>query len=122
MKSTVIENKNLFLEIVPEMGASIINFKDKRKNSDIFRPFPNSKKLSKYNSYFTGYFATVPYFGAIQKNSFYKQNKYTALPRKHILEPDTIHILSKGKIIKTGDKSLAQLLEQKGYSGIIEAA
>ena len=38
------------------------------------------------------------------------------------LEPDTIHILSKGKIIKTGDKSLAQLLEQKGYSGIIEAA
>ena len=38
------------------------------------------------------------------------------------LEPDKVHILAKGKIIKTGDKSLALLLEKKGYQGIIEAA
>ena len=38
------------------------------------------------------------------------------------LEPDKVHILAKGKIIKTGDKSLALLLEKKGYKGIIEAA
>ena len=34
------------------------------------------------------------------------------------LKPDTIHILADGKIIKTGDKSLALLLEEKGYQGI----
>ena len=38
------------------------------------------------------------------------------------LKPDTIHILADGKIVKTGDKSLAILLEEKGYQGIIEAA
>ena len=38
------------------------------------------------------------------------------------LEPDKVHILDKGKIVKTGDKSLALLLEKKGYQGIIEAA
>ena len=37
------------------------------------------------------------------------------------LKPDTIHILADGKIIKTGDKSLALLLEEKGYQGIIGA-
>ena len=38
------------------------------------------------------------------------------------LEPDKVHILAEGKIVKTGDKSLALLLEKKGYQGIIEAA
>ena len=38
------------------------------------------------------------------------------------LKPDTIHILADGKIVKTGDKSLALVLEEKGYQGIIEAA
>ena len=56
-----IENKNLSLEVANEMGASIIHFKDKIKNVSIFRPFPKNKKISKYNSYFAGYFATVPY-------------------------------------------------------------
>ena len=37
------------------------------------------------------------------------------------LQPDTIHILAEGRIIKTGDKSLALLLEEKGYEGIVEA-
>jgi Fe-S cluster assembly ATP-binding protein len=36
--------------------------------------------------------------------------------------PDTVHVLSKGKIIKTGDKSLALELEAKGYSDIINEA
>ena len=34
------------------------------------------------------------------------------------LQPDTIHILAEGKIVKTGNKSLALLLEEKGYQGI----
>ena len=37
------------------------------------------------------------------------------------LQPDTIHILADGKIIKTGDKSLALVLEEKGYQGVVGA-
>ena len=33
--------------------------------------------------------------------------------------PDKVHILSKGKIIKSGDKNLAIELEKKGYEGIV---
>jgi len=32
------------------------------------------------------------------------------------VEPDYIHVLAEGKIIKSGDKSLAHILEDKGYS------
>jgi len=39
----------------------------------------------------------------------------------HIV-PDSVHVLSKGKIIKSGDKSLAMELEEKGYADVIEAA
>ena len=91
MKLEKIKNQNLLLEISPEMGASITKFKDKKNNLHIFRPFPKNKKISKYNSYFTGYFATVPYFGAIHKKSFLIKNKYISLPRTHILEPTAIH-------------------------------
>ena len=37
------------------------------------------------------------------------------------LQPDTVHILAEGKIVKSGDKSLALKLEEKGYQGISEA-
>ncbi len=36
------------------------------------------------------------------------------------IEPDYIHVLSDGKIIKSGDKSLALELEEKGYSWLEE--
>ncbi|MEX6507940.1 Fe-S cluster assembly ATPase SufC [Jiella sp. M17.18] len=36
--------------------------------------------------------------------------------------PDTVHVLYKGRIIKTGDKSLALQLENEGYSQIIGEA
>lgn len=36
------------------------------------------------------------------------------------IEPDFIHVLSNGKIIKSGDKSLAHELESKGYSWLEE--
>ncbi|MGI9366035.1 MAG: Fe-S cluster assembly ATPase SufC [Rhizobiaceae bacterium] len=39
----------------------------------------------------------------------------------HIV-PDTVHVLSKGAIVKSGDKSLALELEEKGYADIIAAA
>ena len=38
------------------------------------------------------------------------------------IEPDFIHVLANGKIIKSGDKTLAHELEQKGYSWIEEVA
>ena len=37
------------------------------------------------------------------------------------IEPDFIHVLAKGRIIKSGDKSLALELESKGYSWLDEA-
>ena len=36
----------------------------------------------------------------------------------HII-PDKVHILSKGRIIRSGDKSLAIELEKKGYEGLV---
>lgn len=38
------------------------------------------------------------------------------------IEPDFVHVLSGGRIIKSGDKSLAEELEANGYQGVIEAA
>jgi Fe-S cluster assembly ATP-binding protein len=38
------------------------------------------------------------------------------------IEPDFVHVLSGGRIIKSGDKTLAQELERNGYQGIIEEA
>lgn len=39
----------------------------------------------------------------------------------HIV-PDVVHVLSKGQIVKTGDKDLALELEKNGYADIINAA
>ncbi|MDO8627871.1 MAG: Fe-S cluster assembly ATPase SufC [Candidatus Diapherotrites archaeon] len=36
------------------------------------------------------------------------------------LQPDFVHVLVKGKIIATGDKKLADELEEKGYSWLLE--
>jgi Fe-S cluster assembly ATP-binding protein len=38
------------------------------------------------------------------------------------VEPDFVHVLSGGKIIRSGDKSLAHMLEEKGYDWVREAA
>ena len=38
------------------------------------------------------------------------------------IEPDFVHVLSAGRIIKSGDKSLALELEEKGYDWVKEAA
>jgi Fe-S cluster assembly ATP-binding protein len=39
----------------------------------------------------------------------------------HIV-PDTVHVLYKGRIIQSGDKSLALHLEEKGYADVIASA
>ena len=38
------------------------------------------------------------------------------------VEPDFVHVLSGGRIVKTGDKSLALELEDRGYDWVREAA
>jgi len=38
------------------------------------------------------------------------------------IEPDFVHVLSEGKIIRSGDKTLALKLEEKGYDWVREAA
>ena len=39
----------------------------------------------------------------------------------HIV-PDVVHVLSKGRIVKTGGKDLALELEERGYSDFVEEA
>ena len=38
------------------------------------------------------------------------------------IEPDYVHVLANGRIVRSGDKSLALDLEQKGYNWILEEA
>jgi len=38
------------------------------------------------------------------------------------IEPDQVHVLSEGRIVRSGDKSLALQLEEKGYDWLREAA
>jgi Fe-S cluster assembly ATP-binding protein len=38
------------------------------------------------------------------------------------VEPDFVHVLSEGRIVRSGDKTLAQQLEEKGYDWVREAA
>jgi len=38
------------------------------------------------------------------------------------VEPDFVHVLSNGRIVRSGDKSLALQLEEKGYDWVREAA
>ncbi|TIS82971.1 MAG: Fe-S cluster assembly ATPase SufC, partial [Mesorhizobium sp.] len=40
---------------------------------------------------------------------------------EHIV-PDSVHVLYKGQVIKSGDKSLALDLETNGYAGVIGQA
>lgn len=51
-----------------------------------------------------------------QERSFLVITHYQRL--LNYIEPDFVHVLADGKIIKTGDKSLALELEKKGYSWI----
>ena len=39
-----------------------------------------------------------------------------------LIVPDTVHVLYKGQVIKTGTKELALELEENGYAGIIDEA
>lgn len=52
------------------------------------------------------------------KNSFLVITHYQRL--LNYIEPDSVHVLYKGRIIQSGDKSLAMELEENGYSNIIE--
>jgi len=38
------------------------------------------------------------------------------------IEPDFVHVLSEGRIVRSGDKTLALELEEKGYDWVREAA
>ncbi len=40
---------------------------------------------------------------------------------EHIV-PDTVHVLSRGQVVRSGDKSLALELEEHGYAGFVQEA
>ena len=109
-----LDNDKLFLQISPEMGASITKFKNVTSGEDIFRPLSNKKKIIKKNCYFSGYFATVPYFGAISKKTFLYKKKYVSLSKTHPLEPDTIH--GEGWVNKWKVKSKSKISTELIYN------
>ena len=39
----------------------------------------------------------------------------------NLIEPDFVHIYADGHIVRSGDKSLAVELEEKGYKSFLEA-
>ena len=99
------------------MGCSITKFIDLEKEKEIFRTFPKQKKINKYNCYFSGYFATVPYFGAIHKKTFFYKDKYINLPNTHPLEPMTIHgegWVNKWRLVKSSNSSLTLEFKHNG--------
>ena len=51
-----------------------------------------------------------------KENSFIIITHYQRM--LNYLEPDYIHVLMNGKIVKSGDKTLALSLEEKGYDWI----
>jgi Fe-S cluster assembly ATP-binding protein len=58
-------------------------------------------------------------------NNFMNKNKSLLLITHYqrlldYIKPDFIHIMHKGKIVKTGDASLAFTLEKEGYESLIE--
>jgi Fe-S cluster assembly ATP-binding protein len=38
------------------------------------------------------------------------------------IEPDVVHVLADGRILKSGDKALAKELESRGYEWVLEEA
>jgi len=54
-----------------------------------------------------------------QDRSFLLVTHYQRLLR--YIQPDYVHVLANGRIIKSGDKSLAEELEAKGYGWLTEA-
>ena len=52
-----------------------------------------------------------------KKNSFLVITHYQRL--LNFIKPDFVHILSDGKIVKSGTMKLAEELEKSGYKGII---
>lgn len=56
-------------------------------------------------------------------NNYYKDNKCSILIITHhenilnYIKPTYVHIMDEGKIIKTGDKSLADEIEKSGFNG-----
>ena len=80
MKNGILENDKLYLEYNSNIGGSIFKFQAKLNDQkyDIFRRF-NKRNIKKYSSYFSGYFSTIPYFGAIKKKTLLYNNEYISL-------------------------------------------
>ena len=118
MARDFLENNHLYLEYNPDVGGSIFKFQVKINNKkyDVFRSY-NKRKTLKYNSYFSGYFSTIPYFGVIRKKSLLYKKKYLSLPRTHPLEPDTIHgegWVSKWSILNNNKNSVSLKFNHDG--------
>ena len=71
MPLIAITNDKLFLEISPEMGASITKFQNLKSKKNIFRPFSNKKKSSKKIVTLRAILQQCHILGQFKRNHFY---------------------------------------------------
>ena len=56
--------------------------------------------------------------GSPDKRQYCQGQKYATNCRLNYIKPDFVHVLVDGKIVKTGNSNLAQILEKDGYEGV----
>lgn len=95
-----------------------------KKRNEIFQMMMLNPKLAILDETDSGLDIDALRIVADGVNSFRKEGNAVLLITHYqrlldYIEPDFVHVLADGKIIKTGDKSLALELEDKGYDWLL---
>jgi len=122
-KSQTLEIKKDFLNRSLNEGFS----GGEKKRNEIFQMMMLDPKLAILDETDSGLDIDALRIVADGVNKFRNQNNSVLLITHYqrllnYIQPDYVHVLADGKIIKTGDKSLALELEEKGYDWLLEKA
>lgn len=95
-----------------------------KKRNEIFQMMMLNPKLAILDETDSGLDIDALRIVAEGVNAFKNENNAVLLITHYqrllnYIEPDFVHVLADGKIIKTGDKSLALELEEKGYDWLL---
>jgi Fe-S cluster assembly ATP-binding protein len=96
-----------------------------KKRNEIFQMMMLDPKLAILDETDSGLDIDALRIVADGVNQFKSQNNAVLLITHYqrllnYIEPDFVHVLADGKIVKTGDKSLALELEDKGYDWLVK--
>lgn len=122
-KSELLEIKKDFLSRSLNEGFS----GGEKKRNEIFQMMMLDPKLAILDETDSGLDIDALRIVADGVNKFRNENNAVLLITHYqrllnYIQPDFVHVLADGKIIKTGDKSLALKLEEKGYDWLLEEA